>query len=205
MTDALQARLKGQLSMAQHAEVSLLAKRVVERSAFLSVDNQIVGPLSRVDPALRFGTDEVLWSMGQSPIGRTVADAARGNAIDLVIADTHPQGWKGMNIPGTSRAITYVENNAVLNAAGQIDRAASLQAVGSNAVHEGLHALGIRGSWQAEVQVRALTFEHQFGRVATAQELAQIEAVMRNTGAYNNLPRTLGKRIEIMPGRFIDF
>jgi hypothetical protein len=123
----------------------------------------------------------------------------------MVLDDVHPQGWKGMNVPGTKRAITYVENNAVLDTTGQINRAASLEATAGNAVHEGLHALGIRGSWQAEVQVRALTFEHKFGRVPNAQELAQIETAMRNSGAYNHLPQTVGQRVEIMPGRFIDF
>ena len=83
--------------------------------------------------------------MSRSAIGKRVADGARGTEIEMVLDDYHAQGWLGMNIPGTNRAITYVGNNVVQNDSGEIDRAASLAAVANNAVHEGLHALGNPG------------------------------------------------------------
>jgi hypothetical protein len=121
---------------------------------FLSLDNRLSGGLSRASPSLRFTNDEVLNSMDRSPIGKRVADGARGTEVEMVLDDIHASGIMGMNLPGTNRTITYVENNAVLDATtGQIDRAASLEATANNAVHEGLHAFGIRGSFRVGLSI----------------------------------------------------
>jgi hypothetical protein len=160
---------------------------------------------NNIDQALRFSDAEVLAEMNHSAIGRAVGDAALNDTITLDLWISHPlPGVMGFRMPPNT-AVVIVENNQVFSAPGVIDRAASLRTVADAGVHEGLHALGIGGSWEAELQVRRLTFEHAFGRVPTLVEIAQMEADMASVGTiYTSLPRTVGQTITLA-GRTISF
>ena len=171
----------------------------------MSFVNRAQGNTS-ISQSIRFIDAEILGEMNRSTIGREVANAANTNAISLEFEAFHPQtGVKGYRIPNTNRGVIFVENNTEFSAPGVIDRAATLREVGNTAVHEGLHTMGLGGSWEAELWVRRLTFEHSFGRAATVGEVAQMEAEMQAAGrVYTSLPRTVGGSITI-GGRTISF
>jgi hypothetical protein len=174
------------------------------QSPDFSIVNRVQGS-TIIDQNLRFSDAEIVAEMNRSSLGRTVADAANNNTISLDFRPTYPTpGVLGYRLPGTTTGVIFVENNAVYSAPGVVDRAASLRAVGDTAVHEGLHALGIGGSWDAELWVRRLSFEHSWGRVPTAAEIAQMEADMQAVGAYASLPHNVGSTITI-DGRTIVF
>jgi hypothetical protein len=173
----------------------------------LSVENHTVMP-PHLYPDTVFKTDEIFAIMNNSAIGRRVTAAANKDEIVTIFAEVHHDtDLLGYMVPGNpNRAYTIVRHNMVFDAStGALDRIATLNKVADNAVHEGLHGLGISGSWQAELQVRALTFEHRLGRIPTNMELANLELAMRTSGRYDSLPKFLNQTIEILPGRFISF
>jgi hypothetical protein len=185
--------------------IIVVEKTAAPKGAELSFVNRVQSNTS-ISQSIRFTDAEIVGEMNRSTIGREVANAANTNAISLEFEAFHPQaGVKGYCIPNTNRSVIFVENNTEFSAPGVIDRAATLREVGNTAVHEGLHTMGLGGSWEAELWVRRLTFEHSFGRAATAGEVAQMEAEMQAAGrVYTSLPRTVGRSITI-GGRTISF
>jgi hypothetical protein len=169
-----------------------------------SMVNRVQGS-TQIDQALRFTDADIVTEMNRSPTGKAVVDAADSDAIDLEFQPFHPQsGVLGHRVPNSNRGVVFVENNVQFSAPGVVDRAATLREVANTAVHEGLHALGIGGSWEAELRVRELTFEHNAGRAPAPAEVAQMEADIRAVGTYTSLPITVGKAIQF-GGRNISF
>jgi hypothetical protein len=168
------------------------------------VTNDAAGAAS-IAPELRFSTDEIVGTMRQSEIGRTVVDAAHRNEIDLLIRpyDIQPQVRGYALMPNQSgravpAAYVFVENNAVIDASGVVDRPASLLRVGEAGVHEGLHALGVEGSWEAELWARRLMFEHLNGRPPSVPEIMQMEWDMSDAGpVYDALPARVGRQLQV--------
>jgi hypothetical protein len=175
--------------------------KVTQQRANSFVDFNIVNRVqgsTQIDQALRFTDAEIAAEMSRSPIGQSVVDAANNNTITLDFRSFHPQpGVLGFRLPNSNTGVIFVENAAQYSAPGVVDQAASLRAVGDTAVHEGLHALGLGGSWDAELWVRRLTFEHTHGFRPTATDIAQMEADMLAAGPYKSLPKNLNKTIQI--------
>jgi hypothetical protein len=174
------------------------------------INNEAAGATS-ITEDLRLSTDEILNSMRQSDVGRSVVNAAQNNEIDLVFRPFHPQpqvrGY-ALDAAQAGRAnptgFVFVENNAVVTSAG-INRPATIHRVGEAGVHEGLHALGLEGSWEAELWARRLQFEHVHGRPPTIPEIIPMEWEMIDAGrVYESLPRIVGRQINL-GGRTINF
>ncbi len=157
-----------------------------------------------LDSTLHFTTAEIVAEMNRSPIGQAIVDAANQDIIDIDwLAFHYDPTLKGYHVGG--RGVTVIENNVEFSSPGVVDTASTLREIGNTAVHEGLHALGIGGSWEAELWVRRLTFEHDIGRVPTPIEVTVMEADMRAAGPiYTSLPQRVGRSVTL-GGRTINF
>ena len=125
--------------------------------------------------------------MSKSKIGQKIVDAVNANDIDLSLSVRNDIPRNLLGVSKGNYGTAYVYNTQ------------SYEQTVLTLIHEGLHAMGIRGSRRAEALVRLAELEHQ-NIVTSRKAIRQVLKEMKNTEAYNYLPWRIGGELPSFPG-----
>ena len=182
-----------------------MAEGNVSGKSYAAVSNNANAPLwIRNWQPIEYAELEPLIRRNQ--IGEAVWQGQQRGLYDLELQNAHADQYLGQFIEGQPRgkAVTFLWENLV-ESQGVLNRPATLDAIAKNQVHEGLHGLGLRGSQEAEIQVRILTDEWAQGGPLSNTQISNIRQIVSMHPEYQVLPLRSNASLEIYPGWWIHF
>jgi hypothetical protein len=133
--------------------------------------------------------------------GREVLRAVRENRISLTFTNEDaPNGNPGGTRGTTARVYLKVTQRGRSYTVGYVRKSASeAEYAAAIAVHEGIHALGLRGSKRAELYCRLQEMKLVGFEIDSAVQQETRQFIYREP-VYANLPDTIGCKSDSFPG-----